>query len=336
MYSTKRFSIAFTLFAGLAMCALPPTAQSEDWKAAVGAQSKDMARQVIAFLPNEIWIHEFDTITWTSGSDDIHTVTFLKAAQPVTPFFVGCPGFSASGAIFDGSTCVTTAPLAKGQSFEVKFPRPGNFKVVCLVHSHMTGVIHVLPMSVPLPHTQTFYDRQAEVQQQTLLADTDYQNKHHGTMNWSDMLAVHILPGRHYVVAGTGEMAATPAGFQSLSVVRFYNGIIEVKSGDTVEWGNIDPAMPHTITLGLEPANPGPPSANVFTDPDGALHANVSSPTDSVHSGLLVGAPQDHTGAPQNPPGITRFRVTFKEPGTYDYKCALHDNLGMVGKVIVH
>jgi plastocyanin len=29
------------------------------------------------------------------------------------------------------------------------------------------------------------------------------------------------------------------------------------------------------------------------------------------------------------------FRVTFLHAGTYDYKCALHDDLGMVGKVIV-
>jgi hypothetical protein len=29
------------------------------------------------------------------------------------------------------------------------------------------------------------------------------------------------------------------------------------------------------------------------------------------------------------------FRVTFTHAGTYDYICALHDNLGMVGKVIV-
>ena len=31
----------------------------------------------------------------------------------------------------------------------------------------------------------------------------------------------------------------------------------------------------------------------------------------------------------------TRFRVTFTQPGVYPYICVLHDELGMVGQVIV-
>jgi len=38
---------------------------------------------------------------------------------------------------------------------------------------------------------------------------------------------------------------------------------------------------------------------------------------------------------PRNPLDFTRFRVTFKQPGVYKYICALHDNLGMVGTVVV-
>jgi plastocyanin len=37
----------------------------------------------------------------------------------------------------------------------------------------------------------------------------------------------------------------------------------------------------------------------------------------------------------QAPLGVTRFRVTFTYPGIFNYICALHDELGMVGKVIV-
>jgi plastocyanin len=82
-----------------------------NWHAAVGAQSPDKGRQALAFLPNEMWIHAGDTITWKFHADDIHTVTFLKAGQVRPPFPVGCPGFSASGATFDGSTCLSTPPL---------------------------------------------------------------------------------------------------------------------------------------------------------------------------------------------------------------------------------
>jgi len=48
---------------------------------------------------------------------------------------VGCPGFSAGSAIFDGSTCVTSALLFKGAKLTVAFPVAGNFKLVCLVHT---------------------------------------------------------------------------------------------------------------------------------------------------------------------------------------------------------
>lgn len=328
--------VSAVLLAVLALLSAPSTVQAQqNWKAAVGAQSKDMGKQAIAFLPNEIWIHAGDSITWTSGSGDIHTVTFLKAAQPLPDFTVGCPGFSTSGASFDGSTCVTAPPLAKGQTFTVTFPTPGNYKLVCLVHSHMSGVIHVLEASATLPHDPSFYEEEAENQQRDLLTDTDHHKDHDGHNDLNDMLSLRVLSERNSVTAGIGEMASTPAGFQSLSVVRFLHGTIEIDAGDTVEWSNSDPAMPHTITFGTDPGNPGPPSANVFVDADGARHAIITSPGDSVHSGVIVAAPQNQLGVPQSPPGVTRFRITFKEPGTYDYKCVFHDNLGMVGKVIV-
>jgi plastocyanin len=35
------------------------------------------------------------------------------------------------------------------------------------------------------------------------------------------------------------------------------------------------------------------------------------------------------------PLGVTRFRVTFPNPGIFSYICALHDEMGMVGQVTV-
>ena len=34
-------------------------------------------------------------------------------------------------------------------------------------------------------------------------------------------------------------------------------------------------------------------------------------------------------------PGGTTFAMTFSEPGTYDYVCAIHRALGMTGTVTV-
>ena len=301
----------------------------QTWRALLGTQSKDMASQVVAFLPNELWIHAGDSIVWTSGSGDIHTVSFLVAGQAYTDFTVGCPGYTPSGTSFNGTTCVSAPPLVEGQSYTVKFPAAGNFKLVCLVHPHMTGVIHVLPKSATLPHTQQFYDDLGATQAKRILTDAD--------MPMSNGNSDHDMDDamRTRVIAGTGEMASTAAGFQSLSVVRFLKGTIEVRAGDTVEWTNLDPALPHTITFGTEPANPAPPSTNVTVEADGSLHATITSTGDSVHSGFLVAAPEDQSGVPQAPPGTTVFRVTFTHPGTYNYICALHDNLGMVGKVVV-
>ena len=100
--------------------------------------------------------------------------------------------------------------------------------------------------------------------------------------------------------------------------MRFLRDRIVVHVGDTVEWTNLSPGVSHTVTFGTEPADPfSPPSANVTMDADGALHAVIASPTDSVHSGLFSPAPGERTGVAQAPLGVTRFRVTFTAPGTF-------------------
>lgn len=336
MNSRKSLFFVVALIAVLASLGVAQRVQAQQtWQATVGAQSKDMGKQVVAFLPNEMWIHAGDTINWTSASGDIHTVSFLVAGQKYVDFTVGCPGYSASGSSFNGSACISAPPLNQGQSFAVKFPKAGNYKVVCLVHSNMTGVIHVLPAPATLPHDQAFYNDQAADQAKSILADADMDMDHPGDGGAQGMLTARVIRGKNSVVAGVGEMASTAAGFESLSVVRFLSGTIEVRVGDTVEWTNLDPALPHTVTFGTEPGNPGPPSANVTLDADGARHATLKFVGDSAHSGFLVAAPQDQFGVAQSPPGATVFRVTFTHAGTYDYICALHDTLGMVGKVIV-
>jgi plastocyanin len=310
---------------------IAPQVLRAQWHVAVGAQTGDEGGQALAFLPNEIWIHAGDNITWTFDAGEIHTVTFLKADQVRPPFDVGCPGFSTSPATFDGTTCVTTSASVKGAAnFTVVFPTAGNFKVVCLVHENMTGVIHVLDATQALPHDQDFYDRQAADQRRDLLSDTD---RHHDRDRHQD--CDHAA---HLVTAGVGETSATAGGADGTSVFRFKDDEIQIHAGQTVEWNNQDPVIPHTITFGTEPAPADlfPPSSNVTLDADGARHATISSTTDSVHSGFIIAAPQERIGVPQAPLGTTRFRVTFKTAGVFPYICSLHDDLGMKGVVIVY
>ena len=322
-YLREKFLSTSQYWLLLAALMVPVTIQAQTWQAAVGAQSVDKARQVVAFLPNEIWIHAGDTVNWTVGADEIHTITFLTVGQARLPFFVGCPGFSFGAASFDGSTCVSTPPMVSGQTFSVMFPSPGNFKLVCLVHPDMTGVVHVLDTAASLPHEQSFYDKEAAEQAQDLLAEVNQGQAHHHAVSPNS------------VIVGAGKTLANGGGHNTISLMRFVQPELVIHAGATVEWTNDDPSMPHTITFGTEPGNTFPPSPNVSPDADGALHATINSTSDSVHSGFIVSAPQDQTSQPQTPLGFTRFRVTFANPGVYPYICALHDNLGMKGEIIV-
>ena len=335
------FAVAAMLMAGAATT----TAQGKEWLVTVGAESPGRGSQALAFLPNELWIQTGDSIRWTFPTHERHTLTFLTPGQIRPPGFgptfgvpVGCPGLTPDGSSFDGSTCVTTGVLllgdtettASAQSYSVSFPAAGNFKFVCLVHADMTGVVHVRSLSDTLPHDQDFYDREAQRQQARLLADA-FSLEGPGT------------PGRRdrdqsgSVAAGIGQVVtATGVGTQTASLMRFLRGMIVVNVGDTVEWTSLDPSINHTVTFGAEPADPRPPSTNVTLTSDGARQATIGSSADSVNSGFLSPAPQDRANLAQSSPGVTRFRVTFTAPGTFNYICAVHDQLGMKGTVVVH
>jgi plastocyanin len=346
----RRISQQLASFAAAALigATAPGAASATQWMARVGVQSPDLGSQVQAFLPNEMWINAGDSIRWTLASTEIHTVTFLTATQLRPPTFgmvfgigVGCPGNTPDGAAFDGSSCVNSGVLGQGpitvgpglQTYSVTFPSPGNFKLSCLVHFYMQGTIHVLAASASLPHNQAFYDAQASEQAASLVATTSGLR----LLEISNEDQNEDSPQPATVTAGIGATLTTSgAGGQQLSLVRFLQPVIVVRVGDTVEWTNHDPTEPHTVTFGTEPTDPRPPSTNVSATSDGARQVTIGSTKDSANSGLLALAPQDRPGLPETALGVTRFRVTFTTPGTYKYICALHDNLGMVGTVIVH
>jgi len=305
-------------------------AEAESWHAIVGAQSSDKGVQALAFLPNEMWIHAGDSITWIFPTPEPHSVTFLTPGQIRPTFQVGCPGTSPDGSTFDGSACVDSGRIGTvGTTYAVTFPSPGNYREVCLVHVNMTGIVHVLDPSEPLPYDQAFYDRQAVAEQRDLLtSDAEVSARKPQARSHAH---------NHQIVTGSGRLVSTQGGIQSVSVMRFIQPNITIHAGETVEWDSSD-VSGHAITFGQEPPNVSPstpPSANVYVDPDGARHALISSTTDNVHSGLIAQAPHERTGVAQAPAGVTRFRVTFTRPGTYRYICALHDELGMTGQVVV-
>ncbi len=334
-FSSIQFSAVFRRMLVLAVLFVPQAIQAEEWQALAGAQSEDKGKQFGAFLPNELWIHVGDSITWTFAADDEHTVTFLK--QNTTPQQIrpprpgvpggGCPGTTPDGSSFDGSTCVSSGEFADGQTYTVNFPTAGNFKLVCLLHAAQTGAVHVLDLLETLPYDRAFYDRQANEVFAELLSDASRLAR--------QGIATARRTSRQEVTAGTGGFVETGEGRHLVSVMRFLPETIVVHVGDTVEWTLQSPTT-HTVTFGTEPADLRPPSAGVTVDSDGARHTVIGSPTENVNSGLLGPKRQDNGGIAQFPLDVTRFRVTFTHPGIFNYFCAQHDDLGMVGKVIVH
>jgi plastocyanin len=309
------------------------TARAATWNALVGAQSSDEGKQAMAFLPNELWIRAGDSVRWSFNANEIHTVSFLVPGQKRPPLFdlsgafIGCPGATPDGSSFDGSSCVTSTPDQVGQTYTVHFPSPGNFKLVCLVHARMTGTVHVLNASGTLPYRQPFYDREAMNQQSDLLSDaSSLQGEANSQAQRSSA---------HGVTAGISAISGNGGGSQMAAVWRFFGETTVVHVGDTVEWTNLAPTAVHTVTFGTEPQNLAPPSGGVTLDADGARHAIISSPTQSVNSGFLIAPNQETVGLPQSPLDTIRFRATFTAPGTYNYICGIHDVVGMIGRVIV-
>jgi plastocyanin len=218
-----------------------------------------------------------------------------------------------------------SGPATPVPTYSVQFPSPGNFKFVCLVHADMTGVVHVLNAPA-LPHDQSFYSQQALAAQTRLLAGA------------AALGLFGTLPSpAESIAAGIGEIVnMTGLGSQTASLMRFLRDTIYARVGDTVEWSNLDPSINHTVTFGTEPADPRPASANVQLTSDGARQVTISSTSQSVNSGFLSPTPQDRANLAQANLNVTRFRVTFTVPGTFHYICAVHDQLGMTGTVIVY
>jgi len=343
----------------------PHPARAWQWSLKVGAESPGGAKQADAFLPNEIWIYSGDSIQWTwQPKYEPHTVTLLKAGQtrptppppvgppsgpPVgPPFYFGsqCPSpdpYDGGTATYDGSACVSSGDLngsTAPSNFTVIFPKAGNYKLVCLIHTNQIGTVHVLstdPASAfyaaSLPYTQSDYDEQAREQAKDILNDTDNLEEE-----------VKDLPRSRNEVLMVGQMLATGGGRQYLAIVRFFPETIYIHKGETVEFTNADPTEPHTVTSGKSDTLVNDMArVNVSTEADGAQSATVNSdsnfgnasPTSGVNSGFLQAAPEDLAGRAQSPPGTTRIRITFNLPGTFPYHCALHDVDGMYGTVVV-
>jgi plastocyanin len=298
---------ALTIPAAVGSSAAAAPSGPATWHVRVGAESPDMAVTAMAFLPKNIWVNAGDTVHWTSDSAEPHTVTFLAPGTALPEFdpFNATQTTAQGPSVYNGTAYTNSGIMATqpififtdpATTYHLTFTATGDFTYYCLLHgAMMTGTVHVRPAGTPYPYTQLDYDRVGTQEAHAIL--------HTGRDAWREARQAQATTGHSVQVGVEGE------GF---GVMRFVRDLVVVHRGASVAFFVAGPGAPHTVTFGEEP-------------PGLAILAPSGDPTHyaggDLNSGVL---------APGSP-----FVVTFTTLGRFHYICAIHDDMGMVGDVLV-
>ena len=350
--------------------ALPPAAATAQDTLALWAGQGDGPVSMNGFVadpalsPGTARVAVGTTVTWTIGSDEPHTITFL-AGGPRPDLLIPQPESMSlppmanpqvffpmpSMAPWDGSTYLNSSPLGRDQTFSVTFAKAGTYPYVCMFHLPMTGTIEVVAPGAAGITTQAAVNGYAathmaaahQPQVDQLLAMQDHpvgMPNGNGTTTW-------------YVRAGTDW----PYGH--LDILSFLGGQnLMLGRGDTVVWYNANNGVPHTVTFlnGHDPLPdfvPTLPDGTMLT-PEMMMSMPPPDPTQPMDPAMLprliagpgvfpAGGPIfDPTGISNsgligylNPAGVATYSLTFNSPGSFDYFCVFHEGTGMRGNVTV-
>lgn len=286
--------------------AVVASATGQNWNVTVGGNSHEQAFQALNFFTNSITIDQGDTVTWTVAGN-AHTVTFFaNRSQPFMPI-----NNRYGGTTYDGTIYTSSGIMFPGQSYTLKFTKPGTYSYECLFHDpEMAGVVIVQDKGAVYPHTQAFYDQQASISMHHELDEAIGSLDEFPFTPGGTTLAAGLAPGLN----GAPPSNATVLRFLDKDVI---DGTIKVPVGTTVTWVNESNNEPHTITV-PKPGQTPPPGKNPFAPPSGG---NVYDGSHLTNSGPLF-------------PGQS-YSLTFAVKGTFTYYCLIHDALGMVGTVVV-
>jgi plastocyanin len=349
------FALSLMLFAGGAgpAAAAPSEANPVTWTVLVGGESavtmtsdgKMLASwEFMRFYPDTITINEGDTIVWKLNSMEPHTVTFPKPGDqppallipeggtsqrmlfnPLAAFPVGGPNYD--GTAFTGSGQLGGDPQNPTQ-YKLTFTKAGTYSYVCTFHTMMTGKVIVQPAGSAYPKTQAQIDADAKA----LLA------KDAAAAQSAEPAAKTVAAAKAGPNGTSTYQVKVGYGDSTLAYMRFSPQNVTIRAGDSIEFVQGDAETPHTVTLvsgGQEPAlvlvepqPSGPPKlvANpvVLAPAGGAVYSGKGY----FNSGFLQG-----TKSPA--PGPRSYTLAFDTPGTYEFFCVLHDNMGMSGIVTV-
>ena len=310
---------------------------------------------LMRFYPASITVDAGDTVDWKLTSLEPHNIIFLAPGQKLPDFVIPEGGNSQrlivnpivatqqGGATYDGTSMAGSGVLGGARQapteYKLTFTKPGTYSYVCAIHSAtlpngqivgMLGKVVVQATGAAYPQTQAQIDDAIKAQ---LVAD----NKEVATAEGVARKPIADRPGPNGTTIHTISVGYnTPDGVGDF--MRFAPANITIHAGDTVEWQQNAAQTPHIISLYsggkeddtflIEPQQAGPP--RIILNP--AIVAPAGDQTYSgkghFNSGLLNGV--------MNPaPGPRTYTLKFGTPGTYEYICSLHDQMGMSGHITV-
>lgn len=313
------------------------------------------AWDLMHFYPGTITIDAGDTIDWKLNSTEFHNVTFLAAGEKFPSFVIPEGGSSQrflfnplvavpqGGSTYDGSATTGSGLLGGGPQnptdYKLTFTKPGAYNYFCAIHSAalpngqivgMLGKVIVQDAGAAYPQTQAQID-------DAVKAQMDSDSKAVMAADATARKPIPDQPGPNGSTVHTISIGYdTPDGLGSL--MRFSPANITIHAGDTVVWKQTSAMTPHTVSIFsgakepdlalVEPQPAGPP--RLVFNPAIILPAGgqVYSGKGVFNSGLL--------NATMDPaPGPRSYSLKFDTPGTYEYICSLHDQMGMSGHITV-
>ncbi len=275
------------------------------WTVQVGSESSDRAIQGMAFLPENIYVNAGDKVTWRANSAEIHTVTFLAEGQSLEstqPFDPGRPEdiTQIGGKDYDGHSYYNSGIMTNVTNSGFQQVRKYTLGFPDVGDFTYYCLVHGMAMkgTVHVRAAGTEYPYR-QSQYDHMAEKQERAILRDGHRQWD---AARDQADRHTVIAGTDNGTSM--------VMRFVHQKIEIRVGESVTFINNGMGAPHTVTFGKEPANFAAPLGNPADFSGGDLNSGIMPPH-------------------------TQFTVTFTKAGEYDYICALHDFMGMVGTVEV-
>jgi len=355
----RRMSLVIAAAAMLVAVAVPATAGAHTWTAWAGSPGKAPAgtpkqAELNLFFPATIRIRQGDSIRYRNN--EFHTTTILAKGQKAPALFMPDPtgakyqGINDSAGnpfYFNGQPKFIYNPAAFGPvgsktigdgkehssgaygkalgraSVTFKFTKRGSYTMICLIHPGMRQ--HVI---VGGRKSVTRGDALVQAQVAT------QARKQYASVTE----AAKKTPPANTVYAGIGDKA---------TLLGFLPNRLTVKAGSAVDFIERSSSEVHNMVFGpkdytdqflkqtdLLPVGPGAPNqltpVDVFgSDPptngaytyDGTNHGN----------GFFVTPVMDKQSASPLP---NTERVTFTQPGTYHYYCAIHGP-EMSGDIVV-